>query len=196
MKKKKASTNRPVSAEITQLYVMWNWNPVRVLSVDAEDDTKIEQNVLFPVIACFVFSVGSIFNAELWSLTATSVLKQRLRGVYRCSLTILLKGSVWLTSRVSWRMSGLMRAGWVEPNVVWSMMSLVICWEAVTFGRLSGSYQRVISTDQCTCLSSNMISFNTQLSSGRWRTIPTNRKWHCSLWAALVGCTRLETNET
>lgn len=194
--KKKASTNRPVSAEKTQLNNLWNWNPVRDVSVDAEDDTKIKRNILFSFIACFVFSAGSVFNTELLSLTATLVLKQRLRGFYRCSFTVLLKGSVWMTSRVSWRMSGLMRAGWVEPNVVRSMMSLVICWEAITAGRLSGSYQRVISTDQCTCLSSNMISFNTQLSSGRWRTIPSNRKLHCSLRVALVGCTTLETNIT
>lgn len=172
-KKKKASPNRPVSAEKTQLNIMWNWNPVRSSLWTLRMIRR--SNRMFYFLSLLAF-VGSVFNTELLTLTATLVLKQRLRGFYRCSLTILLKGSVWMTSRVSWRMSGLMRAGWVEPNVLWSVMSLVICWWAITAGRLSGSYQWVISTDQCTCLSSNMISFNTQLSSGRWRTIPTNRK--------------------
>ncbi len=65
-------------------------------------------------------------------------------------------------------------------------MSLVICWQAITAGWLSG-YHRVINTDQCTCLSSNTISFNTQLSSVHrvCCLIPTNRKLKCSFRAVL-----------
>lgn len=77
-----------------------------------------------------------------------------------------LKGTVYLTSRVSCRMSALMRVGGLmEPNAVWCVVSLVIHRQTITAGWLKGSYYHVINTHQCTCLSSNLIRFSTQFFS-------------------------------
>lgn len=98
-----------------------------------------------------------------------------------------IKGSVYVTSRVSCRMSILIRAGQEEPNAAWSVMSLVIHWQAITAGWMNGSYHHIINTDQCTCLSSNTISLSTQLSSVRCMSclMSTNRKLKCLLWLVL-----------
>lgn len=98
-----------------------------------------------------------------------------------------IKGSVYVTSRVSCRMSILIRAGQAEPNAAWSVMSLVIHWQAITAGWMNGSYHHIINTDQCTCLSSNTISLSTQLSSVRCMSclMSTNRKLKCLLWLVL-----------
>lgn len=90
-------------------------------------------------------------------------------------------------------MSVLMRTGRAEPNTVRFVMSLVICWQAVTAGWLASSDHSVINTDQCTCLSSNTISFNTQRSSLCCVSclIPTNRKLKCSLRAIILASPNL-----
>lgn len=120
------------------------------------------------------------YEMEAWSTVYTAiyyflVFPTALITVLKHCLDCTFEGSVYVTSSVSFRMSVLMRAGRAEPNAVWSVMSLVICWQAITAGWLSGFYHYVINTDQCTCLSSNTISLHTALLSSL-RELSNTRK--------------------